>query len=78
MTITWPVDAGMGNIICNEEYACVGVNFPVPDPSTAYTLTCDNYYECADGASVNCPTDAECTIYCTAQLACYNVCITIK
>ena len=73
MTVNWPVDQGMGNLVCDGNRACNTLYFPYPDPSTPYNLTCNDPYECA-GTAIHCPANAECSINCLGERACNNVC----
>eukprot|EP01083_Nonionella_stella_P219633 786576_1 len=67
----WSSIPGLGSLSCNGEEACKGVWFPPPDPDTPTLITCDNIEECQQ-ARIECPTNADCTIQCIADRACYH------
>ena len=69
MSILWPQTPGKGHIICDSQFACRNLNFPIPDPSIPYTVSCDENFECAN-SDIYCPSDAECTIDCTDLHSC--------
>eukprot|EP01083_Nonionella_stella_P007272 21034_1 len=70
-TITWPTQAGLGFLDCVGDYACRGIEFPIPDPTTPLSPRCMKGYECAN-ATLYCPTAADCAIHCHYNYACYG------
>eukprot|EP01083_Nonionella_stella_P161191 527629_1 len=74
-TIEWPNTAGLGMLLCDGSRSCFGITFPVPDPNTPTTITCDKSSECKDSDLI-CPTNAACDIFCVHDTACDGVTIT--
>lgn len=68
----WPVEAGLGRLVCNGASACYGVTFPEPDPVVPYTVDCAEDSECRN-ARIYCPTNASCTINCAGKNSCRSV-----
>eukprot|EP01083_Nonionella_stella_P236990 831803_1 len=74
LTINWPDQPGLGQLICNSgKGQCAGVSRPIPDPDTPYQLTC-GLEECF-AAVITCPSNAECSISCTGDASCRSASI---
>eukprot|EP01083_Nonionella_stella_P051848 137687_1 len=74
-SITWPTEVGLGSLLCSGQWACNGVNFPIPNASAPYSVPCDVYGTCFD-ATINCPASASCEVDCSADYSCHSASIT--
>eukprot|EP01083_Nonionella_stella_P078559 215062_1 len=67
--IIWDNTPGLGTLTCIGEYACWEVTFPSLHPTTAVNITCQGLTICA-GATIYCPSDADCAVYCEGPGSC--------
>ena len=59
MDVVWPLIDGLGSIKCLNDYACRGISFPIPESDDAYTLVCNDSFECSKS-----------TVYCPMRFVC--------
>ena len=59
MNVVWPLIDGLGSIKCLNDYACLGITFPIPESNKAYTLECDDKNGCYSS-----------TVYCPMRFVC--------
>eukprot|EP01084_Bolivina_argentea_P016113 30185_1 len=57
-------------LFCLDQYACLGVNFPIPDPNVNLDIWCNIGTNTCEEAIINCPTNARCRIYCDGSDSC--------
>eukprot|EP01084_Bolivina_argentea_P016122 30199_1 len=59
---------------CNAQYACIAVEWPIPDPFIPLDIGCGFRTAC-DSGTLHCPTDAICTVHCDGIEACQDAVI---